>query len=216
MLPLSLGWKAIILNRKTKPCLVACSVLKKEITKLIENDELDAEVVFISQLFHEDLNRLEKNLRLTIEQTLQHNNRNVILVYGDFCLGLQGQMKKIVDEFKIIKIDALNCVDCLLGGKGKYLEVDPNQELIFLSQGMMNVFKHLKRLMKKEGFNEEDMSKIFKNAKGIVALDSLGNYSRLIEEINKQDTGLKILRTINVGCENVRQVIQESIEKIKK
>jgi len=206
----------IILIQKTKPSLIACSVLKKEINKLIENEELDTEVVFLSKLLHEDYTKLEKNLRFAIEQTLKRNNKNVILVYGDFCLGMQDQMKKIAKEYSITKIDAVNCVDCLLGGKGKYLEADPNQELLFLSPGMLSVFGYLKVLMKKEGFKEEDMGKIFKNAKGIVALDSLGNCSRLIEEINKQDTGLEILRTINVGCENVRQVIQESIEKIPK
>jgi len=204
------------LNQKTKPCLVACSVLKKEIKKLIENDELDAEAVFVNKLLHEDYTKLEKNLRHAIEQTLQHNNENVILVYGDFCLGMQDQMKKLAKEYNITKINALNCVDCLLGGEGKYLEVDSNQELLFISQGMISVFGYLKRLMKKEGLKEEDMSKIFKNAKGIIALDSLGNCSRLIEDISKQNTGLEILRTINVGCENVRQVIRESIKTIKK
>lgn len=195
--------------------MIACSVLKKEIKKLIENEELDVEVIFLSKLFHEDYNKLEKNLRLAIEETLKHNNEKVILVYGDYCLGMQDKMKELTKEYSITKIDALNCVDCLLGGKGKYLEIDPNQELIFISQGMLSVFGYLKRLMKKEGFEEEDMNKIFKSAKGIIALDSLGDYSSLIEEINKQDTGLKILQTINVGCENVRQVIQESIEEIK-
>jgi len=148
--------------------LVACSVLKKEIKKLIENDELDAEAIFVNKLLHEDYTKLEKNLRHAIEQTLQHNNENVILVYGDFCLGMQDQMKKLAKEYNITKINALNCVDCLLGGEGKYLEVDSNQELLFISQGMISVFGYLKRLMKKEGLKEENMSKIFKNAKGIM------------------------------------------------
>jgi hypothetical protein len=48
---------------------------------------------------------------------------------------MKGQMKRLVDDYGVVKIDALNCVDCQLGGKGKSLEADPNQEVIFLFSG---------------------------------------------------------------------------------
>ena len=167
---------------KTKTCLVACSVFKDEIKKLIEQNELDAEMVFVSKYFHVDYTQTEKNLRLVIEHSLERYPGNVILVYGDLCLGMNDQMNKLAEEYGIVKIDALNCVDCQLGGKGKYLEADPNQDL-------------------------------FLDLRGIVILDTLGNYSELIEDINKLDTGLEILETRNVGCESVKKVIQEAIEK---
>ena len=172
-------------------------------------------MVFVSKYFHDDYCALEKNLRQVLEHTLKRFNGNVVLVYGDLCLGMKGQMKKLVEEYGIVKIDALNCVDCQLGGKGKSLEADPNQELIFLTSGMMDVFRYLKRLMKKEGIPEEAMREVFKDVNGIVALDTLENLSQLVKEINKQDTGLEILRTKSVGCENVKQVIQEAIEKTR-
>lgn len=196
-----------------KLCLVACSVLKQEIKKLVQNGELDADIVFVSKYFHDNYSALEKNLRKVLEHTLQRYDGNVVLVYGDLCLGMKGQMKNLVDDYGVIKIDALNCVDCQLGGKGNSRKADPNQEMIFLSPGMMSVFRYLKRLMKKEGIPLHAMAEVFKDVNGIVALDTLGNLSMLVEEINKQDTGLEILQTKTVGCEKVKQVIQEALEK---
>jgi hypothetical protein len=64
-----------------------------------------------------------------------------------------GQMKTLAEEYGIFKIDALNCVDCILGGKGKFLEADPSQELFFISSGMIDVFDYVRRVMKKEGID---------------------------------------------------------------
>lgn len=204
------------MTQKTKPCLVACSVLKDEIKKLIEQDELKAEMVFVSKYFHVDYAKIEKNLRPVIEHALQRYHGNVILVYGDFCMGMKDQMNKLAEEYGIVKIDALNCIDCQLGGKGKSLEADPNQDLFFLSPGMMDFFRHTKEMMLKEGFEETAIKELFKDLRGIVVLDTLGNCSELTEEINKIDTGLEILETKNIGCESVKDVIQEAIEKNEK
>ena len=100
------------MSQKSKPCLVACSILKDEIKKLIKNKELDVETVFVSKYLHEDYTKIEKNLRPAIEQALKKYPRNVILVYGDLCLGTDNQMNNLVEEYGIVKIDALNCIDC--------------------------------------------------------------------------------------------------------
>jgi hypothetical protein len=204
------------LTTKTKPCLVACSVFKDELKKLIENGELDAETVFVSKYFHVDYAKIEKNLRPVLEHTLQRYNGNVILVYGDLCLGMKDQMNNLAKEYGIVKIDALNCIDCQMGGKGKSMEADPNQDLFFLSPGMMDFFRHAKDMMKKEGFEETNIKELFKDLSGIIVLDTLGNGPKLIEEIKQLDTGLDILETRFVGCENVKNVIQEAIEKHQK
>ena len=208
--------KALILTLKTKPCLVACSVFEEEIKKLIENDELDVDVVFVSKYFHEEFAKIEKNLRPVIEHALKHYPRNVILVYGDLCLGMKGQMNKFAEKYGIVKIDALNCVDCQLGGKGKYLEADPNQELFFLSPGMMDSFGYVNDMMIREGLEEAAFRESFKDLRGFVILDTLGNCSKITEELKKFDIGLEILETRYVGCENVKNVIEEAIEKNNK
>jgi hypothetical protein len=200
------------MNPKTKPCLAACSVLKQEIKKLIENDEMDAEVVFVRKYFHDDYVKMEKSLCKVIENAIKHYTKNIILVHGDLCLGKNNQVNKLAKEYGIIKIDALNCVDCQLGGKGKILEADPNQEMFFLSPTMMDSFGYVKNMLIKEGLEETVFKEIFKNFSGFV-LDTLGNSYKIIQDLKKFNIDLEILETRHVGCEGVKNVIQEAIEK---
>jgi hypothetical protein len=120
------------LSEKNKPCLVSCSALKDEIMKLVKQGELDVELVFISSYFHMEPPLLEKNLRRVIETTLSRFPEKVIVVYGDLCLGSNNEMKKLVDEYGVVKVDALNCTDCLLGGKGKFSEANPSGDDRFI------------------------------------------------------------------------------------
>jgi hypothetical protein len=119
------------MGKKTKPCLVSCSVLKDEILKLVQKGDLNADLLFVSKYFHVDYAQIEQNLRPVIERALKSHPGNVILVYGDLCLGIDGEMKKLAEEYGIVKVDALNCIDCQLGGKGISLEADPHQNVMF-------------------------------------------------------------------------------------
>lgn len=203
------------MKNKSKPCLVACSVLREEIEHLIEQGELDAELVYVSKYFHVDYVLIEKNLRPVLKRAIERYPGNVILVYGDLCLGMDNEMKKIAEEFGIVKIDALNCIDCILGGKGKSVQADPNQDLIFLTPGMTDFFKHAKEIMRREGYDEDAVKQLFKGVRGIVVLDTLGDADRLKAEVEELNTGLRILETRIVGCENVKNVINEAIAKNK-
>jgi hypothetical protein len=106
----------IRLNEKVKPCLVSCSVLKEEIERLVKQGGLDADLVFVSKYFHVDYAVLEKNLRRVVENSLSRSHGGIVLVYGDLCLGPNDEMKKLTEEYGLVKVDALNCIDCLLGG----------------------------------------------------------------------------------------------------
>ena len=203
------------MNNKTKPCLVACSVLRKEIEKLIQKGELDADFIFVSKYFHVDYAQIEKNLRPTIEKALERYPENVILVYGDLCLGMDDEMKKLADEYGIVKIDALNCIDCQLGGKGKSAKVDPHGDFMFFSEGMTDFFRHGKEEMKKEGIENSSFKQFFSGIRGILLLDTLDNEDQLRDEVEKLDTDLKILETKHLGCGHVKNVIQEAIDKNK-
>jgi hypothetical protein len=199
--------------QNSKPCIVACSVLKEEIQKLIKQRDLDVDLVFVSKYFHVDYSQIEKNLRPAIERALQQHPKRVILVYGDLCLGMDNEMKKLAEEYGIVKIDALNCVDCQLGGKGKFADADPNHDLLFLGPGMIEFFNHLKETMQRENIDEDTIKNLFSGLRGIVLLDTLGDSNRLKREIKKLDTGLTILETRPIGLENVKKVILEAIEK---
>src|SRR5271157_2570819 len=142
------------MSRKSKVCLVSCSVLKDELQRLVTDGRLDAELVFVSKYFHIDYETLEKNLRKVLETTLKRFKGKVVLVHGDLCLGTNGEMKKVADEYGIVKVDAANCIDCQLGGKGKFFEADPEHKLMFMGPGMIDFFKHAKETMLKEGVDE--------------------------------------------------------------
>ena len=203
------------MNGKSKPCLVACSVLREEIEQLIEQGDLDVELVYVSKYFHVDYALIEKNLRPVLKRAIERYPGNVILVYGDLCLGMDDEMKKLTEEFGIVKIDALNCIDCILGGKGKSVQADPHQDLIFLTPGMTDFFKHAKEIIRREGYDEDAFKQLYKGVRGIVLLDTLGNAARLKAEVEEMNTGLRILETRIVGCENVKNVINEAIARSK-
>jgi len=204
------------MDEKAKPCLVSCSVLRKEIERLIQQGKLDVDLVFVSQYFHVDYALIEKNLRPVLEKAIERYPGKVVLVYGDLCLGMENEMKKLADEYGIVKVDALNCVDCTLGGKGKSAEVDPNHDLMFLTPGMTDFFRHAAAMMRKEGMDEAALKQLFQGLRGIVLLDTLGNETRLRADVEALATGLEILETRRVGCENVKNVIHEAIGKTKK
>jgi hypothetical protein len=199
-------------NEETKFCLVSCSVLKEELEQLVKEGSLDAELVFVSKYFHVDYEELEKNLRKVLEATLKRFNGKVVLVYGDLCLGQGNEMKKLAEEYGIVKVDAVNCIDCQLGGKGVFLEADPNHNLMFMGPGMILFFKHMREKMLKEGVNEAAFANMFSGIKGIVLLDTCGNAEKYKEELEKLNIELPILETREIGLENLKQVIFEAIE----
>jgi hypothetical protein len=199
-------------SKKAKLCLVSCSVLKEEIEKLVKQGDLDVELAFVSKYFHVEYDLLEKNLRRVVEKTLTRFPGRVILVYGDLCLGQNNEMKKLAEEYGVVKVNALNCIDCQLGGKGKFLDADPNHDLMFLGPGMIGFFHHFKEKMQKENIDEQTFAKLFSGIKGIVLLDTLGEANKIGEEVEKLHSGLTILETREIGLENLKQVIFEAIE----
>ncbi len=200
------------MTAKTKPLLVSCSVLKNELETLVRNGEVDVDLSYYSMMLHSDYDALEKSLRTRIKEAVARSGGPVIVDCGDYCLAME-KMKALLDEYQVTKVDALNCIDCLLGGKGKFLETDPKQECLFLSPGWIRYFLWM-RDSKEARENEEAFRNMFSCLKGIVLLDSLGNfnkYAREIEEI-KNFTRLPILEKIDVGLGNLNQVIVESIQ----
>jgi hypothetical protein len=125
-------------------------------------------------------------------------------------------MKKLAEEYGIIKVDALNCIDCQLGGKGVFFEEDPHHDLMFLSPGMTDFFSHAQEMMQREGMDETALKQLFNGIRGIVILDTLGDLAGLKSKIEKLDTGLLVLETRAIGCDNVENVIQEAIERNEK
>ena len=195
-----------------KPCIIACGILRKEIEQLLENGDIDAEVHFLSETLHVDYNHLGRALNSAIEKRQQQYPSGVIVVYGDVCLGFDGEMKKLIDQYDVVKVDALNCIDCLLGGQGKLLENDPDHKLLFLNPAWIRFFMNLK------GKTKEITREMFSMLDGIVLLDAMGDLDDHQPEIDNiaDHTGLPILERKNIGLEGFRKVLLEALDRNQK
>ncbi len=203
-------------SQTAKPCLISYSVLKDELTKLKTEGKLNVDVVFVSKNFHVDYSLLEKNLRKTIERTLPKHNEKPSLVYGDLCLGPNGEMKQLAQEYGMVKVDALNCIDCLLGGHGKIEEADPNHEFMFFDPGMIDFFLDAQKKLIQEGMTDEALKNMSSGIKGIILLDTLGNAEKCKAEIEKLGIGLQVLETKEIGVGNLKCVVTQAIQRNKK
>jgi hypothetical protein len=200
------------MREKSKICIVSCSVLKEELQQMVKLRSLDAELVFVSKYFHVDYAEVEKNLRKVLEATLKRFNGKVVLVYGDLCLGPNGEMKNLAQEYGVAKVDAVNCVDCQLGGKGKSLEADPEHNLMFMGPGMIEFFKYAKETMLKQGVDEAAFKGMFSGIKGFVLLDTCGEAEKMKKELEESGIDVPILETRKIGLENVKRVVNDAIK----
>jgi hypothetical protein len=203
-----------VLSEKPKVCIVSCSVLKEELQKLVANGSLDAELVFVSKFFHIDYATLENNLRKVLEQTQKRFKGKIVLVYGDLCLGQDNEMKKLADEYGVVKVDAVNCIDCQLGGKGKFFDADPEHNLMFMGPGMIGFFKHAKEQMLREGVDEAAFTAMFSGIKGAIILDTCGDAEKCSADLEAAGIPLKILETRKIGLDNVCDVVSEAVARV--
>jgi hypothetical protein len=196
-------------------CIVSCSVLKEELQKLVKSGSLDAELVFVSKYFHVDYEQVEKNVRKVLQATLKRFNGKVVLVYGDLCLGQGGEMKALAKEFGVEKVDAENCIDCQMGGGGKFSLADLEHNLMFMGSGMIDFFKGMRGKMRREGMSDEAFSGMFSGIKGVVLLDTCGDTEKMRVELEASGLGLRVLEVRELGVEPLKKVVLDAVERSK-
>ncbi len=108
------------MEKADKPQMIACGILQEEIDRLLELGEIDVEVQYLSKDLHMDYERLHKALNGALTKRLPKAPGGIVVVYGDVCLGFNGEMQALVKKHGVVKVDGLNCIDCLLGGKGGF------------------------------------------------------------------------------------------------
>jgi hypothetical protein len=200
-----------------RPYLICCGILQKEVEKLIEDSQLPVEPLFLEAGLHVDYSELGKQLKQAIKGCSKDSSRRIIVVYGDLC---HPKMKEITSKYdNVVKVDALNCIDCLLGGHGKLLEVDPNYDYFYLSPGWMpsNLKANPRFRPIFYGTSTEEIRKQFSKLKGILLFDSLkdlGEFNDEIEEFSNY-TGLPILGKKVVGLDRLKDFILETIKRPK-
>ena len=192
------------------PIVISCSIVKKEIVKLIESGQLKADVNFLSSKLHYDYNLLEQTLKSTIEKSLNSGRKKIVIIYGDVCLGFKCEMKELVDAYGIIKVDAINCIDCLFGGKGQLFQTDPEHKYFFLTPEWINFWNKYEK-------SEGNLKDRYATLEGIILLDTLGNLDDFGDDIKtiSSATGLPILEKKKVGLQGLQNVIEEAIGRIK-
>ncbi|MDJ0915855.1 MAG: DUF1638 domain-containing protein [Desulfobacterales bacterium] len=193
-------------NNHQKPLLISCGILQPEIEALIARQEIEADVVFLNKYLHVDYQKLYRTLKASM---LRHRQRNPVVIYGDMCLGFNGEMQTLMAECDVVKVDALNCIDCLLGGRGKLLEMDPDHRLFFLTPAFMAFSENLIT-----GTKTENQQR-FKMLKGIILIDSLGDMEQHLDRVEhfSEQTALPVLEHLKVGLTGLRAVIEKALER---
>ena len=193
-------------EKKGKTFIIACGVMEKEIRQLIGEGELDADAVFLNKYLHINYEKLRQALQKSL---LRHRDKKPVVIYGDVCLGFKGEMKKLVEECGATKVDALNCIDCMLGGSGRLLEIDPDHIYLFLTPSFIEWFEDMNR------GTIEETRKMFSMLKGIILVDSMGDldaFKERIDQISIQ-TGLPVLEHKRAGLDGIKSVILQTMEK---
>jgi hypothetical protein len=135
-------------------------------------------------------------------------------------------MKQLIGNYdNVTKVDALNCIDCLLGGHGRLRGVDPNWEYLYLSPGWPP--SSLRESPKFNSFfnsysDEQKKAMISKNEgshylryEGAIIFDTLGDLDSLKAEIEQftGDVKLPVISIKTVGLDGLKDVVAEAIQR---
>ncbi len=203
------------MSSKSRPILISCGIVQKEIEKLIEQHLLEVDPIFLDAGLHVVYAELEKELESVLKKNIENADNGIVVVYGDMC---HPRIKKIVSKYKnAVKVDGLNCIDCLLGGHQNLLKVDPKCNHFYLSPGWMP--SNMKKSPYfREIFNWEidGIEEQFEHLDGLIIINSLDNLEEFNNDIEEFSyyTGLKVKDIKNVGLDGLKTVIDESINKI--
>ncbi len=190
--------------------------MRKEIEKLIAEKRLDVDVVFLDAGLHVVYAELEKALTSALEKHADRVPEGIIVVYGDMC---HYGIKRIIKQYSnAVKVHALNCIDCLLGGHQKLLEADPDGSHFYLSPGWMpSNLKKNKYFREIFDWNLEGIKEQFEHLSGVIVIDSLDNLDELESDIIEfcGNTGLHVKETKTVGLEGLKAVIDEAAKNLQ-
>jgi len=205
------------LQNKPRPILICCGILRKEIEKLVEEKRLNVEPIFLDAGLHVVYAELEEALTSALKKHSENAPDGIIVVYGDLC---HHGIKRIIKQYNnTVKVDALNCIDCLLGGHQKLLEADPDASHFYISPGWMP--SNLKKSRHFRGifdWNIEDIKEQFEHLSGVIIIDSLDNLDHFESDIQEfcVNTGLEVKETKTVGLNGLKAVIDEAAKKLQK
>lgn len=189
-----------------KNLVVSCGILQPEIEALIATGEIDVDAVFLNKYLHFDYRKLHDALTASLRK---HRQRKPVVIYGDLCLGFNNEMRALMAECGTVKVDGLNCIDCLLGGHGKLLDLDPDHHFFYLTPAFIEFSERLIT------GSLEDNRRCFSMLKGIVIVDSMNNMELVRDRIDhfSDQTGLPVKEHLMVGLSGLKQLIEDAIKR---
>ena len=85
--------------------------MRKEIECLQAKGDIDVETYFLSEKLHMDYNLLDRGLNGALKKHQKESHWGVVVVYGDVCLGFNGEMNQLIDTYDVVKVDALDRIN---------------------------------------------------------------------------------------------------------
>ncbi len=171
-------------DTKTTPAgkrtaLVACGVLRPELTHLQEQGALEFEpVLFTAPGLHDNPEELEKQLRARVEEALQSADR-VVVGFGTRCMSDPTAPERNVDGIladygdRVTRLQAGNCAE-FLADAAKREEIAAGRELYWLTPGWLKYRKAVFRY-----FNETHKNETFGRCEAAALLCPLGTFDDL-------------------------------------
>ncbi|MCB2187208.1 MAG: DUF1638 domain-containing protein [Deltaproteobacteria bacterium] len=199
------------MSRTPETCLLACGILRREMDELARQGRLPGRPVYLSSRLHNDYGMLKRALEGAIPKQKERFAGRVVVVYGDVCLGFQNEMPELVAAHGVVKVKALNCLDCQLGGGGRLLDLDPTHKILFLNQSFIDFFQRIELK-----YPAEEIQPMFSVLEGIILLDPLGDLDDFDEEIARISrlTGLPIRERLDLGLDGLEKVLREAVARV--
>lgn len=106
--PNTAGTKAMAHMGEERVTLIACGILKREISLLIQRNGWPVDAVFLDSRLHADMEALEAALTASLERA---SGCSVLVLYG-YC---HPRMAQIVKDYRALRVAGQNCVEMILG-----------------------------------------------------------------------------------------------------
>ncbi|MBU7007886.1 DUF1638 domain-containing protein [Phosphitispora fastidiosa] len=119
-----------------KTVFVACSMLKAEIEKVMEELNSENRILFFDAALHVDFDRLEKALVSRLEEAGKDEKPAVLV--GTKC---HPEIQDIIARYQAKIVSGINCIELLLGEKMK--DLDAEAKTFYVSYGWLKNWKKI-------------------------------------------------------------------------
>lgn len=183
--------------------LIACGILKREITYLVDKNRWPVKLRFLDSSLHIDLDQLSRSLKKALSR--KHENRR-LLVYGT----CHPQMDDILQHYNALRTPAQNCVELLLGKQRFTSE---------LSKGAFFLFEDWANRWETISYNYfgswEIMKEIFQDAHTYllcIKTPCSGDFEDRANQVSER-LGLPIIWE-DFGLDEIESILKENISKL--